>query len=78
MTEWSQREIDDVRYGTKGSSDELKKLNEKIDKSLQNDAALIDIFTKIAQKLDVLAGEIKGLREDLNPKLEKPKLGNPS
>lgn len=78
MTEWSQREIDDVRYGTKGSSDELKKLNDKIDKSLQNDAALMDIFTKIAQKLDALTDEIKGLREDLNPKLEKPKLGKPS
>lgn len=78
MTDWSQREIDDVRYGTKDSADELKKLNQKQDKALENDRAILEAFNRLTRQLEVLTDEVRGLREDLNPKLEKPgKLPSP-
>lgn len=76
MTEWSQSEIDDVREGTTESARELAKLNSKVDQSLANDKALLEIFKKVSQQLDTLTGEIRALRNDLTPSLDKPrKLG---
>lgn len=77
MTEWSQSEIDDVREGTTESARELTALNRKIDQSLANDKALLEIFTRVSQQLGTLTDEIRGLRNDLNPAIDKPrKLGN--
>ena len=79
MTEWSQSEIDDVRQGTTESASELAKLNGKADQALANDKALLEIFKKVSQQLDTLTTEIRALRNDLSPSLDKPrKLGKPS
>ncbi|MBL8713404.1 MAG: hypothetical protein JNM12_10925 [Alphaproteobacteria bacterium] len=78
MTEWSQSEINDVRKGTTESARELAKLNGKVDQSLANDKALLEIFKKVSQQLDTLTDEIRALRNDLAPSLDKPrKLGKP-
>lgn len=76
MTEWSQSEIDDVREGTTESARELAKFNAKADQSLANDKALLDVFKKVSQQLETLTSEIRELRNDLSPTLDKPrKLG---
>lgn len=76
MTEWSQSEIDDVREGTTESAHELAKLNAKATQSLTNDKALLEVFKKVSQQLDALTTEIRELRNDLSPTLDKPrKLG---
>jgi hypothetical protein len=77
VTDWSQSEIDDVREGSQNSARELARLNSKMDHSLANDNALLEVFKKVSQQLDTLTTEIRNLREDLNPKLDKPrKLSN--
>lgn len=76
MTDWSQSEIDDVRKGSTESARELAKLNAKADQSLAHDKALLEIFKKVSQQLDTLTNEIRELRNDLSPSLDKPrKLG---
>lgn len=76
MTDWSQSEIDDVREGTTESARELAALNRKADQALANDKALLEIFAKVSQQLGSLTDEIRELRNDLNPSLDKPrKLG---
>lgn len=71
MTEWSQGEIDQVRNGITETNKQLKDLNQKTDTALRNDKALADAFGKVAEAIDALTREIKALREDINPKLEK-------
>lgn len=73
MTDWSQSEIDDVREGSQNSARELERLNSKMDQSLANDKALLEVFKKVSQQLDTLTTEIRNLREDLNPRLDKPR-----
>lgn len=46
-------------------------------KSLTNDEKLIDAFNRMATAIDGLASEVRQLREDLTPPLEKPKLPAP-
>lgn len=71
MADWWQHEIDDVRNGIKQSADELKRLNEKQDKALENDRAMIEAFNNLSRQIENLAREVRGLREDLSPSLEK-------
>lgn len=78
MTEGYQTEIDEVRHGITKTAEELEKLNKKQDQGLANDKAMIDAFNKVAKQLEALVSEIKGLREDLNPTLEKVKLPPPA
>ncbi|HYD17440.1 MAG TPA: hypothetical protein VEF76_03050 [Patescibacteria group bacterium] len=79
MTEWSQSEIDDVRSNTKASQRELEKLNERAERALKMDVALLETFQKVSLQLGELTNEIKQLRNDLKPQLDKPrKLAPPS
>ena len=71
MADWWQSEIDDVRKGVMQSAEELKKLNKKQDQSLENDKAIIEAFNNLGKQIENLAREVKGLRDDLNPSLDK-------
>lgn len=71
MTDWSQGEINDVRNGVKSTANGVKDLNAKQDKALANDKAILDAFNKLGQQIERLTREVKGLREDLNPQLDK-------
>lgn len=41
-------------------------------KSEERDEKLAQAFTRVADALERLTQEVKGLREDLNPQLDKP------
>lgn len=71
MTDWSQSEIDDVRNGARKTAAELEKLNRKADQALENDKLLIEAFNRMAKAVESLASEVRGLRSDLSPKIEK-------
>ena len=73
MTDWSQSEINEVRAGATKTTRELEKLNEKQDVALANDKAMLEAFNRIARQLKLLTSEIRGLRRDLNPQLDKPR-----
>lgn len=76
MTDWSQTEIDEVRNGTKKTAAELEKLNRKTDQALENDKQMIEAFNRMARAVESLATEVKGLRNDLAPKIEKKKFSS--
>ena len=42
------------------------------EKGLKNDAQMIDAFNRVAKAMEGLTEEVKGLRADLNPQLDKP------
>jgi hypothetical protein len=47
------------------------------EKSLNNDQRLIEAFNRMATAIDGLASEVRALREDLSPPVDKPKLPIP-
>jgi hypothetical protein len=65
MTDWSQSEIDQVRHGISKAVRELETQN-------RNNEALLNLFNKISGQLETLTQEIRGLREDISPTLDKP------
>lgn len=54
-----------------------RKLLAVTEKSLTNDDRLLDAFNRMAQAMENLASEVRQLRQDLTPPLEKPKLSKP-
>jgi len=50
-----------------------KKAEASQDQSLKNDERMIEAFTRVAQAMEALTKEVKGLREDINPSMDKPK-----
>lgn len=72
MTDWSQSEIDQVRHGISDTVERLEELNAKLDGRLQNDRALMEIFNRISGQLEILTQEIRALREDIHPPMDKP------
>lgn len=42
------------------------------EKGLKNDAQMLDAFNRVAKAMEALTEEVKGLRADLNPTLDKP------
>ena len=65
MTEWSQGEIDQVRNGISKTVEELQKAN-------GTDEALLEAFNRISRQLETLTQEIRALREDIHPPMDKP------
>lgn len=65
---------DAVRSGDETTHNLLRQLNQRQEKS---DAAIVSAFNNIAKAVQTLSEEISGLRRDLAPQLDKPKLGAP-
>lgn len=68
--ETTARKLDEVV----ASQREILKASQK---SLSNDERLLDAFNRMARAVESLAEEVRGLREDLSPPVEKPKLPAP-
>jgi hypothetical protein len=51
---------------------ELQKLSVAAGKGLENDERLLAAFNRMTEAVAALGGEIRALREDLNPSLDKP------
>jgi hypothetical protein len=66
---------DAVRSGDEVTANLLRQLNQRQEKS---DAQMVSAFNSIAKAIETLSDEIKGLRRDLAPQLDKPKLGAPA
>lgn len=43
------------------------------EKGLKQDAQMLDAFNRMAQAVEALTEEVRGLRADLNPELDKPR-----
>ncbi len=65
---------DAIRSGDEVNANLLRQLNQRQEKS---DAAMVSAFNNIAKAIQTLSEEISGLRRDLAPQLDKPKLGAP-
>lgn len=65
---------DAIRNGDEINANLLRQLNQRQEKS---DAQMVSAFNSIAKAIETLSDEIKGLRRDLAPQLDKPKLGAP-
>lgn len=65
---------DAIRSGDEINANLLRQLNQRQEKS---DAAMVSAFNNIAKAIQTLSEEISGLRRDLAPQLDKPKLGAP-
>ena len=65
---------DAVRQGDEVTANLLRKM---IEKNMETQTQNAQAFNRIATALESLAKEVKGLREDLSPQLEKPKLSAP-
>ncbi len=78
MAEWGQYEIDDVRATGKRTADAVEKIADVMKKSQTTDRELIEAFNKVAKQLEILTAEVRGLRQDLSPDLDKPALPGPA
>lgn len=59
-------------------SDALNRIGDKIGEKLDgNGKRMTDAFTRVADALEKLTTEVKGLRADMKPDLGKPKLNTP-
>ncbi len=65
---------DAIRNGDEINANLLRQLNQRQEKS---DAQMVSAFNSIAKAIETLSDEIKGLRRDLAPQLDKPKLDAP-
>lgn len=57
--------------------DAQRKLLAASEKALGNDDKLVAAFNRMAMAMESLAKEVRGLREDLSPPVDKPKLPAP-
>lgn len=57
--------------------DAQKRLLTASEKALGNDDKLVAAFNRMATAIEGLAKEVRGLREDLSPPVDKPKLPAP-
>lgn len=75
----SYDDADDTMQGIRKDIRELGSMFETAQAAQQKrDAQMLNAFNSIANALTALATEVKGLREDLSPQLDKPaKLSTP-
>lgn len=74
--------FDDADDSMRGIRHDIRELGSMFDAAQaaqqKRDAQMLAAFNSIANALTALATEVKGLREDLSPQLDKPaKLGAP-
>ncbi|MDP2205083.1 MAG: hypothetical protein Q8K65_02130 [Alphaproteobacteria bacterium] len=62
-----------VRNGDDVTQKLLRRLSDQLEKSADNDREIARAFNRTAEALERMTAEIRGLREDLTPSLEKPK-----
>ncbi|MBI1214782.1 MAG: hypothetical protein GC185_03060 [Alphaproteobacteria bacterium] len=67
------RLVQSIREVNEDMLKELKALRAQQDRSLQNDLRMAEAFNRVAQALEGLTREVRGLRDDLTPPLDKPK-----
>lgn len=73
---------DDIEDSMRGIRDDIRELGSMFERAQaaqqKRDAQMLNSFNSIATALTALAAEVKGLREDLSPQLDKPaKLAKP-
>ena len=75
----SYDDADDSMRGIRHDIRELGSMAEAAQEAQRKrDAQMLNAFNSIANALTALASEVKGLREDLSPQLDKPaKLSTP-
>ncbi len=75
----SYDDADDSMRGIRHDIRELGSMAEAAQEAqCKRDAQMLNAFNSIANALTALASEVKGLREDLSPQLDKPaKLSTP-
>lgn len=62
-----------VREAGELTSAKLDQLRQQNDKGLANDERLIEAFNRMSRAVEGLAHEVRALREDLKPSIDKPK-----
>lgn len=62
--------VDEARRKT---SEELQQLKKSAKSSAEMQEKLFEAFNRMTQVLENLSEEVRGLRSDLNPTLDKPK-----
>lgn len=61
-----------VRSGDEVTHKLLRLLKEQSDQGIKNDADMARAFNRVADALEGMTREIRGLREDLKPSMQKP------
>lgn len=62
-----------IRSGDETTHKLLRRLGEQMERGADADRDLVRAFNRTAEALEKMTGEIRALREDLTPSLEKPK-----
>lgn len=62
-----------VRETGEANAAKLEQLRLQNEKQLVNDERLIEAFNRVARAVEGLAHEVRELREDLTPSIDKPK-----
>jgi len=62
-----------VRSGDEVTQKLLRRIGDQLEKDAENDREIARAFNRTAAALENMAAEIRGLREDLTPALQKPK-----
>jgi len=66
----SDDEYADTEELLRGLRKDMRKASRQ---SQETDKQLIEAFTRVASAIEKLTAEVRGLREDLSPQLDKPK-----
>jgi len=71
------RLVQDIKSASEDTLREIRELRRLQERTLSNDARLAEAFERVAAALEGLTQEVRGLREDLTPKMDKPAGGLP-
>jgi len=62
-----------VRNGDEVTQNLLRRLNDQLEQGAKHDRETAQAFNRVAAALEKMTDEIRGLREDLTPRIDKPK-----